>query len=114
MHKVLSLMAATMFAAMALITSSTDADARRYRHSHGAGAAIAAAVIGGIILHKMHRRHHRRHYYSYYDGGYGYNYYPRQRYYHSGFRHHRHYGGQFNNYAGVPGLRPRHHGHWRY
>ena len=66
MHKILSLFAATIFAAMALLSSSTEADARRYRHG-GAGVAIAAAVIGGIAIHALSRRHHRRHYYSSYD-----------------------------------------------
>ncbi|MEQ1673098.1 MAG: hypothetical protein ABL893_19790, partial [Hyphomicrobium sp.] len=65
MHKILSVFAAVLFAAMSMVTTSSDADARRYRHGHGgAGAAIAAAVIGGIVLHGLSRRHHRRHYYN--------------------------------------------------
>lgn len=129
MKKFLTLFAIVAFSAMALVTSTKDAEARRWHR--GYGGAIAAAVVGGVILHSLHRRHHRRHYYSSYGDGYGYGYYPRHRrsyssayynpypYYggrrfhrHKSYRHHRHgynkhYRGGYRNF-GSPGARYSH------
>jgi uncharacterized membrane protein len=111
MHKLLITLAASLLAIMGLVSTADQAEARRYRGGHGIGVGIAAAVIGGIIIHRMHRRHHRRHYSYYrgYDDGYGY--YPSHSY-----RRHSYYGGYgFNRraYYGSP-FGYRHHGHRRH
>jgi hypothetical protein len=102
MRKIVSLFAAAVFAATALIAVPGQAEAHRYHR--GGGDFLAAAIIGGIAIAALSHRHHRHRYYSYYDDGYGYDYYPSRRYYSSysypsygygyygGFRHHRHFG----------------------
>jgi hypothetical protein len=118
MRKLMTLFAATVFGAMALLSNSNEAQAHRYRGGNGGGAAIAALVIGGIAIAALSRRHHRHHYYdSYYDDGYAYNNYPRRRYYSSysyapsygyGYRPHHNFVG-----AGFGGFGGHHHrGHW--
>lgn len=107
MRKFLTLFAVVAFSAMALVTSTKDAEARRWHR--GYGGAIAAAVIGGVILHSLHR-HHRRHYYRSYYGDYGYGYYPRRRYYSYGYYNPYPYYGGRRYYKHRHFHRHRHHG----
>lgn len=104
MRKFLTLFAVVVFSATALITSTKDADARRWRGG-GYGGAVAAAIIGSALIYGINRHHHRRHYYSSYGDGYGYGYYPRRRYYSSGFYNAYPYYGNRGYY------RHKHYGH---
>lgn len=114
MKKFLTLFAIVAFSAMALVTSTKDAEARRWHR--GYGGAIAAAVVGGVILHSLHR-HHRRHYYSSY-GDYGYGYYPRRRYYSSAYYNpYPYYGGRRfyrHKHYKHRHFKHRHHGHYKH
>ena len=99
MGKLSTALTASFFAIVSFITTADQAESHRY-HRGGIGAGIAAAVIGGIIIHQLHRRRHRDYYYSGYDD-YGYDdypYYSRRSYYQPryyggyrsfGFGHHR-------------------------
>ena len=53
MRKFLTLFAIVAFSSMALLTSASNAEARRWHRGHGYGGAIADAVVGGIILGSM-------------------------------------------------------------
>lgn len=95
MRKLYTGLLALMLAFAAVTASTERAEARR---GGWIAAGIAAAVIGGIILHRHHRRYRHRHYgygYPYYAGSYGY--YPRYRYRH----HRRHYGWRPYRYYGY-------------
>jgi hypothetical protein len=119
MRKIITLFAATVFAVMAMLVTPNQAEARRYRHGNGAGAAIAAAIIGGIAIAAISNRHHRRHYNnSYYDDGYAYDYRPRRSYYSSygysgnGYSRGYGYGGGYSRHS-FGGFGGHHHrGHW--
>ena len=104
MRKFLTLFAVVVFSATALITSTKDAEARRWRGG-GYGGAVAAAIIGSALIYGINRHHHRRHYYSSYGDGYGYGYYPRRRYYSSA------YYNPYPYYGGRRFYRHKHYGH---
>lgn len=101
MRKIVTLFAATLFAAMAMLAAPNQAEARRYHRGYGGGGAIAALVIGGIAIAALSHRRHHRYYDSYYDNDYGYDYAPRRRYYSS-------YSYPSYGYGGNGGYR-RHH-----
>ena len=118
MRKIVTLFAATLFAAMAMLATPNQAEARRYHRGYG-GGAIAALVIGGIAIAALSHRRHHRYYDSYYDDDYGYDYAPRRRYYSSysypsyGYGG---YGGYHGHSRAALGFRSggfgHHRGHW--
>jgi hypothetical protein len=103
MRKVFVALAAVLLSVSMLIGSSERAEAR---HGRWAGA-IAAGIVGGVILHHALRPRHYGYYGGYapyYYGGYYpsyyYGYYPSYRYYyprrvywrhHHGIRRHHHH-----------------------
>ena len=122
MRKIVSLFAATLFAAMAMLATPNQAEARRYHRGYGGGGAVAALVIGGIAIAALSHRRHHRYYDSYYDNDYGYDYAPRRSYYSSysypsyGYGGYGGYGGHRGHNRGAFGLNSgsygHHRGHW--
>jgi hypothetical protein len=100
MQKSIAALAVTLITSTSMLASAGTAEAhRRHYRADAIGAGIAAAVIGGIVLHSVRHRHHRR----YYDNDYNYTGF-------SGGNYRRHYydrGYSYGGYGGYGGYNHR-------